>query len=1013
MLVDKISKDPFTQNDLDSFIKKTEFNFLESMNKSSVFDDSSIHNINLAESMQMEDDQYNTNVNNYETVNINRNMRKSMIDFESMDLAQRKKWLLDRIMNLSIAPEIQQQIVDRLEIVFSSEEQNIIENNKKIQNLNSEIGKIQKRKSFNEIQGNKILEELGTKENELLNLQSELNKKTHKLKVIEKEKDKIEEKFMNDVLNLQTGLDQRMIQIENLGNTLNKLKEEKEMLENMIEDYKKYAENSFKKIKEVEDDKNKEIEVLEKNLKCLKEESDEQLKRNAENFGHEKATLEATIKELLSQITTLQEEIDHLRHQVNGLGSQNDISKIGAQPFNMSLMNASSNNISMNHFTNENSMMDQKYAITDNFLEELNQNDQSTIPNMTKIDEENNDDSQNKTLEKVISKETEATESSQVKQLEEKFKASLEEKEKEIKEKDKMIKEKDTQIEEKDKELAKINKKISANDERIKRLHKLNKELSEQNEKLNKQKEEIEKQNKGLLEKINLLDKELNLYKNKQVSEKDELKDFNEQKQKYESILKEKNKKIVELQSQIMKKRKSFKDLSEIKIVPGKTFTKKPSDPKIDSNPQNPSEDTQKNENISKSIVIDNNTTKDKKSKTDFNINNLPLELLDFTYPDSNNTDKKNPSDNLLDPGSKQSKDGSNSQRSQRDATKDLQKIDFGTKPKTTQSSASKQETPSKPIMRVSSNPISSYKRSNVNNKKSKFDEIGGQLKTIVEKPEIKKKTIKYSYDYLNVINQADILQEIYKTEKKYIKFMSNLNTSNWLSDKIYRLNKWKNKKIKILVMTERYIYIFTKPNDLKRKFPVNEIKSVITRGSDDNFLCFLMQSGNDEIIEYFKKNELLLMLTNKSKKLGCKINIKTNAKKFNFVTTRNETVELDPNQLKKYKPVYNATFSKASEKQRLINLFIYKKKFMGLSESFQEKVALVTDLGLIIFSKIDWNLDSFIPFTGGKLKTKKNNTVMCLFILSDKTEIKIKFHSETESKRYLKVLNDFMKMAN
>jgi hypothetical protein len=300
-----------------------------------------------------------------------------------------------------------------------------------------------------------------------------------------------------------------------------------------------------------------------------------------------------------------------------------------------------------------------------------------------------------------------------------------------------------------------------------------------------------------------------------------------------------------------------------------------------------------------------------------------------------------------------------------------------------------------------------------VSNTKSKFDNIEGQLKTIVEKPERKKKTIKYSYDYLNVINQADILQEIYKTEKKYIKFMSNMDTSNWLSDKIYRLNKWKNKKTKILVMTQRYIYIFTKPTDLKRKFPLNQIKSVITRGSDDNFLCFLMESDNDEIIEYFKKNELLLMLTNKSKKLGCKIHIKTNAKKFNFVSTRKEAVELDPNQLKKYKPVYNATFSKASETQRLINLLIYKKKFMGLTESFQEKVALVTDLGLIIFSKIDWNLDSFIPFTGGKLKTKKNNTVMCLFVLSDGTEIKIKFHSETESKRYLKVLNDFMKRVN
>ena len=284
--------------------------------------------------------------------------------------------------------------------------------------------------------------------------------------------------------------------------------------------------------------------------------------------------------------------------------------------------------------------------------------------------------------------------------------------------------------------------------------------------------------------------------------------------------------------------------------------------------------------------------------------------------------------------------------KSQRMATLDLKNIDFGL---------------------PSSSP---HKTSLVAPKSSvKFrtmkagSKMGSKLKTVLEKKyEVpsKVKRIEYSYDYLNIGKFAPIMATIHKHEGRPA------DPAKCLSDNVYRVNRWKKKKTKILVVTMYYVYIFTSPKEIKRIFAYKDLKSIITRGSKDNFICFRLKKDNDEMLDYFKKNELILFMSSRAKRLGLKIPINSKASTFSYLTTENKKLDLDPNQMKSYKPMFNLTFARASEKHRLMNLSILGKKFLGLGKSkYHKYVVLASDFGLIVFSSIEWNLEKFIPFGG------------------------------------------------
>lgn len=290
--------------------------------------------------------------------------------------------------------------------------------------------------------------------------------------------------------------------------------------------------------------------------------------------------------------------------------------------------------------------------------------------------------------------------------------------------------------------------------------------------------------------------------------------------------------------------------------------------------------------------------------------------------------------------------------KSQRMATLDLKNIDFGIPKKS----------PSKPAhMHSLVAPKSTVKFRTM----KAGSKMGSKLKTVLEKkydvPSTVKK-IEYSYDYLNIRKFAPIMQTIKKHEGR------ETDPSKCLSDNVYRLNRWKKKKNKILVVTQYYIYIFTTPKEVKRIFSYRELRSIITRGSKDNFICFRLKKDNDEMLDYFKKNELILFMSSRAKRLGLKIPINSKASTFSYLNTENKKQDLDPNKLTNYKPMYNLTFNRASEMHRLMNLSVLKKGFFGMKQKYQKYVALASDFGLVVFSAIEWNVEKFIPFGGNIL---------------------------------------------
>jgi len=303
---------------------------------------------------------------------------------------------------------------------------------------------------------------------------------------------------------------------------------------------------------------------------------------------------------------------------------------------------------------------------------------------------------------------------------------------------------------------------------------------------------------------------------------------------------------------------------------------------------------------------------------------------------------------------------------------KDLNNIDFGV-------SSAKKTNPANPfeVFDKHKKSMSNFRKPKKMNKK--IFEKSKQLKKVIQKPEnkfgesSKKKKLVYSYDHLNIVNNPNIAKIIEKNESIFLQTVSARLNFRCLSDNVYRLNKWKNKKPKIIIITSRYLYLITPPHDVKRILKLSDIRSVKTRGRQDNFVCFMTRKGHDEMVDYFKKNELLLYITALSKKKNYNIKISTDVTKFQMMNTDGKDITVDPNKLQKFKPIYNNTFNYASERDRLMNIFVWEEKFFGLTDDYVRRVALITDLGILLFSNVQWNLERFVPF-GGTLSILLNN---------------------------------------
>lgn len=99
-------------------------------------------------------------------------------------------------------------------------------------------------------------------------------------------------------------------------------------------------------------------------------------------------------------------------------------------------------------------------------------------------------------------------------------------------------------------------------------------------------------------------------------------------------------------------------------------------------------------------------------------------------------------------------------------------------------------------------------------------------------------------------------------------KYQGLKNIKSCFSDVVYRLNSWSDKKKKWIVITNKYIYIFSSYNKLKTAIRLRDILK-IKHNQNNNYIGICTKKMKEEILETFKKEELILFLNRKIKKLG------------------------------------------------------------------------------------------------------------------------------------------------
>ena len=270
---------------------------------------------------------------------------------------------------------------------------------------------------------------------------------------------------------------------------------------------------------------------------------------------------------------------------------------------------------------------------------------------------------------------------------------------------------------------------------------------------------------------------------------------------------------------------------------------------------------------------------------------------------------------------------------------------------------------------------------------------IRNRIKTILKKPQNlensqitkTKKQEKYSYDYLNINSRKTIINIIKQ-------FQSLTNIKNCFSEIIYRLNTWSNKKKKWLVVTTRYLYIFNSPSNLKKAIRLKEIVKM-KHNKKNNFIGICTQNLEEEIIEIYKKEELILFINRKLKRLGKSLEIQER-KSFNKLQSSDLVNISEPSLMKKHKPFYLETFSKASKEKNIGYITICKKELFGMLDKEIEFLALLTNYGILFFTE-KFELVDFVPLIGARLELPEDKGA-CFFkvFLTDRTERFFRFHS-------------------
>jgi hypothetical protein len=329
ILLDKIQKSRFTESEFSEFIVYIEGEMVKEMNaqgkgspsknSSSLYDSVTIEdkedydifgkkspkskdrNKNLEESYQSLNFEKMDTLNRlptlYQEEGVNPDLDQSQ--FSQLDFPEKKKWILTKIMQLNISTETQTQLVDRFDAVMQIEEQLRNENQEQLRVLENRLGQMQKDNSLTLQEEKLILKQLEEKEKQLLSVEYDFGQVKERLGKSEREKKRLEEKFISEILGLQTQVDQKLLQVQTLDEKNKKLMESKLQFEKMIEEYKEYSEECRRETKDIKKSKDEEIKKLKEELVWVKENHREQRHAFLAKVDGEKIALEETIRELM------------------------------------------------------------------------------------------------------------------------------------------------------------------------------------------------------------------------------------------------------------------------------------------------------------------------------------------------------------------------------------------------------------------------------------------------------------------------------------------------------------------------------------------------------------------------------------------------------------------------------------------------------------------------------------------------------------------------------------------
>ncbi len=297
--------------------------------------------------------------------------------------------------------------------------------------------------------------------------------------------------------------------------------------------------------------------------------------------------------------------------------------------------------------------------------------------------------------------------------------------------------------------------------------------------------------------------------------------------------------------------------------------------------------------------------------------------------------------------------------------------------------------------------PLSSEKKITTNNVIGNIRKIQPELKNLFDKiktqidaPASEVKIKRYSYDHLEIKNRHNSKNvQILEIIKSHQHNLEHIET--WFSENANRFNSWKKKKAKIIVVTDKLFFIFNSNRSLKRVFQLKEIVQV-SQNRQYNYISIKTKAGNDELLELINKEELLMYIEQQLKKQNKKLPL-SDTKNLTYVSTVQQKIYFDPMNIKQYKPQWVKTFNYASKHNIIGYASIKVSQFLGLIDNTKSSVLLLTNIAIICFSVIEFNIVEILPLIGTKVYEDRIYDKQIRLILSDGSEKIIEYNSQLD----------------